>query len=146
VVKLLCTATTYLPEEEGGDVLFRFEDDTEGDTYEVPESRVDEFLATGNFQRVPDSGEPSFQGGDIELSPAERTCLQALLPETANAGSLAIILNLQTQLKTTGAAKSQPKIINIGAEGLTIITSEFRELNNQGELPLEWLQTYQRFN
>jgi len=145
VVKLQCLALTYLPEEEGGDVLFRFEDDTEGDTYEVPESRVEEFLSTGNFLRL--SGvEPGFQGGEIELSPAERTCLQALLPEVASATSLAVILDLQAQLKTTGAAKSQPKIIDIGTEGLEIITSEFRRLNDQGELPLEWLQTYQRFN
>ena len=145
MVKLQCLALTYLPEEEGGDVLFRFEDDTEGDTYEVPESRVEEFLSTGNFLRL--SGvEPGFQGGEIELSPAERTCLQALLPEVASATSLAVILDLQAQLKTTGAAKSQPKIIDIGTEGLEIITSEFRRLNDQGELPLEWLQTYQRFN
>ncbi len=145
MVKLQCLALTYLPEEEGGDVLFRFEDDTEGDTYDVPESRVAEFLATGNFLRVSGS-EPGFQGGEIELSPAERTCLQALLPEAASATALATILDLQTQLKTTGAAKSQPKIIDIGTEGLEIITSEFRRLNDHGELPLEWLQTYQRFN
>ncbi|KKN23994.1 hypothetical protein LCGC14_0899320 [marine sediment metagenome] len=145
MVKLQCLALTYLPEEEGSDILFRFEDDTEGDTYEVPESRVEEFLATGNFLQVSGS-EPGFQGGEIELSPAERTCLQALLPEAANATSLAVILDLQTQLKTSGVAKNQPKVINIGTEGLEIITSEFRRLNDQGELPLGWLQTYQRFN
>ncbi|KKL11468.1 hypothetical protein LCGC14_2545540 [marine sediment metagenome] len=146
MVKLLCKALTYLPSETGGDVLERFEDERGEDIYDIPGDRVEEFLATGNFQLVPDSGEPSFQGGEIELSPDERACLQSLLPESSNAVTLGVILDLQVQLKTTGSAKTQPKIIDIGPQALEVINSEFRELNDQGELPLEWLQTYQRFN
>ncbi len=146
MVKLRCTAMTYLPVEEGGEVLHRFEDERDEDIYDVPETRVEEFLATGNFRLMPNSDGSHFQGGEIELSPAERACLQSLLPETADATALATILELQTQLKTIGSAKTQPKIIDIGPKALEIITSEFRELNDQGELPLAWLQTYQRFN
>ncbi len=147
MTRLRCISTVYMPAAEGSEQRFdRYEDERGEDVYEVVNDRVEEFLATGNFVPLSDPNEDIFQGGEIELSPDERTCLQALLPEAANASSLGIILGLQTQLKTSGAAKNLPKIIDIGAKGLEIITSEFRELNNQGELPLEWLQTYQRFN
>ena len=145
MIKVQCTALTYLPEESGGDILCRFEDERGEDIYEITEDRLEEFLATGNFKALPNEGS-IFQGGPMELSPDERACLQSLLPDTGDSNTLAVILDLQAALKTTGAAKTQPKIINIGPQALEVITSEFRELNDQGELPITWLQTYQRFN
>jgi hypothetical protein len=56
VTKLLCTGTMYLPGLEDQSVQERFEDEygDERDIYDVPENRVVEFLATGNFQVVPE--------------------------------------------------------------------------------------------
>ncbi len=126
-------------------VVELFEDE-DGGVYEVENNLVEAFINSGNFQQVVGSGKTGFQGGEIELSPAERTCLQTLLPKEASAASAGAILSLQAQLKTTGTAKTQPKTIDVGPEVLQIITAEFRELNDQGALPLGWLQTYQRFN
>ncbi len=154
MTQLKCLSTCYMEtgiEPKGrvkgakNPVVELFEDEG-GGVYEVEENLVKAFINSGNFEQVVSSGKTGFQGGEIILSPAERTCLQALLPEASSADSASIILDLQAQLKTTGAAKTQPKTIDIEPKALEIITAEFKELNDQGALPLDWLQTYQRFN
>ncbi len=52
---LKCVGTTYIPKGGSGrdkNVLERFEDTDGEDVYEVPDNRVEEFLATGNFEVV----------------------------------------------------------------------------------------------
>lgn len=51
-VRLRCVATCYMPVGEGH--VMRYEDEygDERDDIQVPEDRVAEFLATGNFKAV----------------------------------------------------------------------------------------------
>ena len=54
VVSLRCVASCYMPGDEEGVLMERYEDEygDDRDVYDVPESRVDEYLETGNFRRV----------------------------------------------------------------------------------------------
>ncbi len=55
MTKLNCIATCYMSSEVGSEQVQRYEDENgKEDIYEVPEGRVDEFLATGNFEAVPE--------------------------------------------------------------------------------------------
>ena len=47
---LRCTATCYMPSEKEGVEVERYEDEPGEDVYDVPAHRVDEFMASGNFE------------------------------------------------------------------------------------------------
>ncbi len=50
-VRLRCRATCYMPVDDGH--VMRYEDEygDKRDVYDVPDYRVDEYLASGNFVR-----------------------------------------------------------------------------------------------
>ena len=50
--ELRCLATCYMPSTRKGVKVERYEDIEDEDIYEVPDKRVNEFLETGNFERV----------------------------------------------------------------------------------------------
>lgn len=53
--KVLCISTCYMSAKKGKKMpVERYEDEygDERDVYEIPETRVDEFLNTGNFELV----------------------------------------------------------------------------------------------
>lgn len=50
-VRLRCLATCYMPVSAGDDMVERYED-VDDDVYDIPEDRLNEFLDTGNFERV----------------------------------------------------------------------------------------------
>ena len=54
MAKVRCLATTYMPSKKKDVKFERYEDwhEHEGDVYEVPGNRLQEFLDTGNFERV----------------------------------------------------------------------------------------------
>lgn len=54
MAKVQCVATTYMPSKKKDVKWERYEDweEADGDIYEIPGNRLDEFLATGNFRRV----------------------------------------------------------------------------------------------
>lgn len=59
MAKVRCLATTYMPSGKKGanqPKWLRYEDwdESSGDVYAIPGNRLDEFLATGNFERVKD--------------------------------------------------------------------------------------------
>lgn len=57
--KVLCIFTGYLPEDEGGTVLERYEDwfGDDRDAYEIPATRLGEYLRTGHFVLLNDDDE-----------------------------------------------------------------------------------------
>ena len=54
MAKVRSLATVYMPSTKQGVKWERYEDweEDEGDVYHIPNTRLDEFLATGNFVRV----------------------------------------------------------------------------------------------
>lgn len=54
MAKVRALATVYMPSKKKGVLVERYEDWFEegGDVYDIPGSRLQEFLNTGNFERV----------------------------------------------------------------------------------------------
>lgn len=50
--KVKCLATVYMPSTKEGVKVERYEDTEGEDVYEIPDARLKEFLATGNFEEV----------------------------------------------------------------------------------------------
>lgn len=50
MTKLRCLSTCYMPSNQKGVQVERYEDEEGEDVYEVPDDRVEEFLVTGNFE------------------------------------------------------------------------------------------------
>ncbi len=50
--KVRALATVYMPSTQKGVKVERYEDTEGEDVYEIPNARLEEFLATGNFVEV----------------------------------------------------------------------------------------------
>lgn len=50
--QLRCIGTCYMPSDVEGVMVERYEDEEGEDVYSVLTDRVNEFLATGNFERL----------------------------------------------------------------------------------------------
>ena len=59
IKRVLCIHTGYLPAEESGTILERYEDwfGDDRDIYEIPATRLGEYLQTGHFVLVNDDDE-----------------------------------------------------------------------------------------
>ena len=66
MAKVRCHATCYMPSKKKNVKWERYEDWQEegGDVYEIPGNRLDEFLDTGNFERVRDDTLPVVETGN----------------------------------------------------------------------------------
>lgn len=99
----------------------------------------------------------------MKLSVGERLCLLNMLPEYGDIITLRIIRDLQGSLgfseeelgrlnfqQTDGKVSWDTSIdllkeIDIGAATLKVIQQRFAELSSQRQLPMSWLETYDRF-
>lgn len=54
MAKVLCIGTCYMPVKKGDSVVERYEDEYGDmrDLYDIPDTRLKEFLDTGDFQNV----------------------------------------------------------------------------------------------
>lgn len=136
MTKLRCLATCYMPTPEGP--LERYEDMRGEDVYSIDSSLVEEFLASGNFVRV--AGPEPFSGA-LELTLSERRVLREVLPEAGSIATLNLVRTIQQQLE--GTAKT--KVVELEPQAAQLIQGEFKALDDQGKLPLAWLEVSEKF-